>query len=786
MAQNIDTGLMLRMEASLAKFEKQMQRATQVGTKTATDVERRFDVMGKRMAVSSEKAARGLGNVVNIGGRGRFVLQNTAAQLGDIAVQLEMGTSASRVMSQQLPQLLGGFGALGGALGLVAPLLGTVAAVGIPLAAMFFAIGGDSEKAGEKVQSFTDRLDAARAALGRAEDAMAAASSGGIEDLRAKYGEVTIAVSELADALADIEKRAARLELGGLMDGLFDQSYEEQIGKMFGAVGQALVGATQDQVDEAKRIIADTQAGIEARQIQGIFVSQKEIDDLALMREELAVLQGDLANAGSLAGEITLPPELLTDIATFEQTMRNAVAAGDFEGARDAIEGMRQALVSAGMTVEDDIFRRVAVVEDVVRETANRFSEAEANAGGVANAAAGIAGPVGAAADEAARLSGNLAGALAQLAGVASGIATANRLASQAAQRRIDYAGDPVGLAGAETRASLNEETGSAAYGAIRSGNTKVLNKVADISAQTDALAAGAMAAAELEQNAKAAEAAAAAAIKSAAGSGSGGGGGGGGRKSGGGAGATEKPFFGAIEAEIAGLQRQIEMVGKSKAEIAELTARYALLDEAKRRGMTVTDELTAKIDNEAAKVGQLAAEYEAATDKMKAIEDVKSGIDEISDSLANAIVQGESLGDVFGAVVQRMAADLISSGISGLIGSIFGGEGGGGGGGFLGSLFGGARATGGPVSVGKTYLVGERGPELFTPPGAGQIIPNDRLSSRTSAPGDMNLTVNITGASGDPHVIGLVRQGVSEGLSQYNKKLPELVNSISKDPRAR
>ncbi len=60
----------------------------------------------------------------------------------------------------------------------------------------------------------------------------------------------------------------------------------------------------------------------------------------------------------------------------------------------------------------------------------------------------------------------------------------------------------------------------------------------------------------------------------------------------------------------------------------------------------------------------------------------------------------------------------------------------GGGGGGLLsgigaaiGSIFGGARATGGPVSTGKAYLVGENGPELFTPNAAGNITPNQSLA---------------------------------------------------------
>lgn len=43
---------------------------------------------------------------------------------------------------------------------------------------------------------------------------------------------------------------------------------------------------------------------------------------------------------------------------------------------------------------------------------------------------------------------------------------------------------------------------------------------------------------------------------------------------------------------------------------------------------------------------------------------------------------------------------------------------------------FGGAREKGGPVSGNKTYLVGERGPELFVPSVGGTIVPNNQLGS--------------------------------------------------------
>jgi hypothetical protein len=58
----------------------------------------------------------------------------------------------------------------------------------------------------------------------------------------------------------------------------------------------------------------------------------------------------------------------------------------------------------------------------------------------------------------------------------------------------------------------------------------------------------------------------------------------------------------------------------------------------------------------------------------------------------------------------------------------------------FVGGLFGGGRATGGPVMQGTTYLVGEQGPELFTPSSNGSIIPNNALGRSSST---INITVN-------------------------------------------
>ena len=73
----------------------------------------------------------------------------------------------------------------------------------------------------------------------------------------------------------------------------------------------------------------------------------------------------------------------------------------------------------------------------------------------------------------------------------------------------------------------------------------------------------------------------------------------------------------------------------------------------------------------------------------------------------------------------------------------------------FLGNInpFGGGKAAGGPVSSNKTYLVGEKGPELFTPGTSGSITPNSAIRS-----GSSGTTINIS-VSGAIDPISTARQ---------------------------
>ena len=92
-----------------------------------------------------------------------------------------------------------------------------------------------------------------------------------------------------------------------------------------------------------------------------------------------------------------------------------------------------------------------------------------------------------------------------------------------------------------------------------------------------------------------------------------------------------------------------------------------------------------------------------------------------------------EAVGIALSAIV-RIVADIID-GFRAMIslGSKIGGA--------IGGLFGGGKASGGYVAGGTTYLVGEKGPELFTPSGSGTIIPNGALGGGGS--NIINITVN-------------------------------------------
>jgi SLT domain-containing protein len=73
-------------------------------------------------------------------------------------------------------------------------------------------------------------------------------------------------------------------------------------------------------------------------------------------------------------------------------------------------------------------------------------------------------------------------------------------------------------------------------------------------------------------------------------------------------------------------------------------------------------------------------------------------------------------------------------------------------------------RALGGPVMGGTPYIVGERGPELFTPNTTGRITPNNQLSGGTT---NVNFTIVANDAQGFDDLLlqrrGMITQMISD-----------------------
>ena len=204
----------------------------------------------------------------------------------------------------------------------------------------------------------------------------------------------------------------------------------------------------------------------------------------------------------------------------------------------------------------------------------------------------------------------------------------------------------------------------------------------------------------------------------------------------------------------------ELELLGKTREQQEQLNAARRLgADVETERGQAALEALRARQDAERGMSDQIAAMDGLRDSTRGFFHDLKEGKG-IWDSLTDA---ADNFADVLFDLAAKNVMEQIlgpygssgggavGGGIGGLLGSFFGGgSGGGSGGNWLSSLFGGGKGTapssgfssmfgsntswlfggamagGGQTMANRAYLVGENGPEMFVPRGAGAVLPTE------------------------------------------------------------
>ena len=185
---------------------------------------RKVNPSGGVAGQASAEMSRDMATVGRGSGAMGSQVQNAAFQITDFAVQVGMGTSATRALSQQLPQLLGGFGVWGA-------VIGGVVAVGAGLAPMLFNMGNAAEEAaaatdvfGESLSTLKGDISAAQSLHGEYVEAMKAGNRELMHliELEAEARQAQFAIDRIgqddARKAADEARAAQKADLDAAVD----------------------------------------------------------------------------------------------------------------------------------------------------------------------------------------------------------------------------------------------------------------------------------------------------------------------------------------------------------------------------------------------------------------------------------------------------------------------------------------------------------------------------------------------------------------------------------------
>jgi hypothetical protein len=232
-------------------------------------------------------------------GRFRGQVQNVAFQVQDFAVQVGAGTSATQALAQQLPQLLGGFGLLGAA-------IGAVVAIGLPLGRALLSSGEAALTASESVAALEESLR-------RLQEVNEVYSTEGLQAVLDKYGELNAEILLLIERQRQFALESTLLaakdaagSLRGELSGVLSQLEAYQAYVSADQSDPANLVQAQDYADAIQEEFGLTI--LEAQALELALNAAMRTDDVEIMARAIAsistVLEGSTLAGSEFAGAL--------------------------------------------------------------------------------------------------------------------------------------------------------------------------------------------------------------------------------------------------------------------------------------------------------------------------------------------------------------------------------------------------------------------------------------------------------------------------------------------------
>ena len=233
------------------------------------------------------------------------------------------------------------------------------------------------------------------------------------------------------------------------------------------------------------------------------------------------------------------------------------------------------------------------------------------------------------------------------------------------------------------------------------------------------------------------------------------------------------------LDTELRAIQRKTDALTMGNAEASRAATIEKAMSEFRRAGIEITNEERAAIEAHADAISRQTEEYNRQQSQVKQLQDVVQVGTRGMESAFQKFTSGAKadFSELIRSILSDLAMLTFKQSVTQPLAQFLSGGGTAGGSGLLGSLFGGFRAEGGPVDPSQAYIVGERGPELFMPSAAGNVVPNHALGGGAVTI-HMPLTIDARGAY--PESISEIKQSVASLHASIPGRALEAVREAS------